>query len=75
MKPAASLCWYTSSSPNVTKRSSYSACSLSRPTTAVEPLYRRSVTVPVTRSCVTFTNASYASRSVVHQRPSYTRSA
>src|SRR5580765_3745631 len=36
------------------------------PTTAVEPLYKRSVTEPVTRSCVTATKASYASRSVVH---------
>ena len=38
MKPAASLCWYTSSSPNVTKRSSYSACTLSRPTTMTRAL-------------------------------------
>ena len=44
MKPAASLCSYTSSSPNVTNRSSYSACSLSRPMTATEPLYRRRAT-------------------------------
>src|SRR5687767_3946182 len=70
MKPAASFCWYTSSSPNVTNRSSYNACRLSRPTTAIVPRYSRMVIDPVTRSWVAFTKASYASRSVVHQRPS-----
>ena len=48
MKPAASACWYTSSSPNVTKRSSYSACALCRPAIVIVPLYSRSDTVPVT---------------------------
>src|ERR1043166_6702544 len=55
IKPAASLCSYTSSSPNVTKRSSYSACSLVRPAMATLPLNNFSVTVPETRCWVTRT--------------------
>src|SRR5256885_14060012 len=48
---------------------------LSRPATARPPLYSLSRTAPVTRFWVLVTAASSASRSGVHQRPSYTRSA